>query len=283
MLVQRLLGHFRANLIAYLALFIALSGTTYAGVKVTLPRDSVGTTQIKNGAVTKQKLAGSAVRAFVGKRGPRGPSGPQGLPGPAGPTGDFTGATAGGDLQGTFPSPEIRTGAVTAEKIAIGAISAFQTAPSVGWVPLSDTRFVGQGFLNGWHSAAGPWQGPEYYFDFFGDLHLRGSIAGGTVSSSASGAAFWFCGVDVTSPPAAFEVPTETAGGAFVPGEVEIVNESPPPRLCGVAGTSVAWSMFEVRVVAGSNNRVSLDGISMYFDEYGYGGSGRQPRCPTCG
>jgi hypothetical protein len=50
-----------ANVIATLALFIALGGASYAAVK--LPKNSVGSRQIKNGAVTRAKIGKNAVTA----------------------------------------------------------------------------------------------------------------------------------------------------------------------------------------------------------------------------
>jgi hypothetical protein len=60
--MNRLLSHLRANIVAYLALFVALGGTSYAAVR--LPADSVGTKQLKNGSVTPIKL-GSGTGAYV--------------------------------------------------------------------------------------------------------------------------------------------------------------------------------------------------------------------------
>ena len=48
-------AHLRGNAVAYLALFVALGGTSYAAVNQ--PRNSVGTRQLRNGAVTALKLA----------------------------------------------------------------------------------------------------------------------------------------------------------------------------------------------------------------------------------
>ncbi len=48
-MLRSALRHVRANLVGYLALFVALGGTSYAAVK--LPKDSVTATQIKAGAV----------------------------------------------------------------------------------------------------------------------------------------------------------------------------------------------------------------------------------------
>src|SRR5438094_9990099 len=66
--------------ISLVALFIALGGATYAATSV--PRNSVGTAQLKNGAVTKKKISKGTVAALKGNQGP------QGLPGIQGPKGD---------------------------------------------------------------------------------------------------------------------------------------------------------------------------------------------------
>ena len=85
-----------ANVVATLALFIALGGSSYAAIK--LPRDSVGPNQIRSkavgssevrssalrsrhlrsGSVTKSKLSDSAIAALRGREGPQGPAGPAG-------------------------------------------------------------------------------------------------------------------------------------------------------------------------------------------------------------
>ena len=62
--MTKLTGHFRANAIAYLALFVALGGTSYAAI--TIPPNSVGTRQLRNGAVTPAKVNGRAGVPYVG-------------------------------------------------------------------------------------------------------------------------------------------------------------------------------------------------------------------------
>jgi hypothetical protein len=87
-----------ANVIASLALFIALGGGSYAALQI--PRNSVGTPQLKRNAVTSPKVKrGSLVlsdfrasqrsqlRGPAGPEGPRGATGPEGLNGPRGATG----------------------------------------------------------------------------------------------------------------------------------------------------------------------------------------------------
>lgn len=57
--MTRLLAHARHNAIAYLALFVALGGTSYAAFS--LPANSVGTRQLRNGAVSSNKIAKGAI------------------------------------------------------------------------------------------------------------------------------------------------------------------------------------------------------------------------------
>lgn len=100
--MKRLFGNGRyANVTATLALMIALGGTSYAAI--TLPKNSVGTKQIRNNAVTGAKIRANAVTSskvkdhsllakdFKAGQLPAGPQGPQGVQGPKGDKGD-TGA-----------------------------------------------------------------------------------------------------------------------------------------------------------------------------------------------
>lgn len=79
-----------ALVIALVALFVALGGTSYAAFN--LPKNSVGAAQLKSGAVTRTKIAKKTIAFLRGKRGatgatgPAGPAGKQGQPGPTGPS-----------------------------------------------------------------------------------------------------------------------------------------------------------------------------------------------------
>ena len=87
-----------AMVVASAALLIALGGTSIAAVTA-LPKNSVGTAQLKDSAVVTAKLKNSAVTSvkvqnrsllaqdFAPGQIPPGPSGPQGPAGPAGPPG----------------------------------------------------------------------------------------------------------------------------------------------------------------------------------------------------
>ena len=86
-----------ALVVAFVALFVALGGTGYAALQ--LPKNSVGSKQIRKGAVKTSEIANNAVTGRkvrprsltaadfrVGSlpRGERGPAGPAGPTGPAG-------------------------------------------------------------------------------------------------------------------------------------------------------------------------------------------------------
>ena len=80
--------HLRRHGVAYVALFVALSGTSYAAVTTRLPANSVGTTQVINHSLLKMDFKrGQLPRGPRGLRGPEGFAGPRGLIGPQGPTG----------------------------------------------------------------------------------------------------------------------------------------------------------------------------------------------------
>jgi hypothetical protein len=125
-----MLKHLRNNVVAYIALFVALSGSAYAATA--LPAGSVGTSQLKNGAVTAAKVKHRSLLALdfaagrlpAGARGPAGPvggpgqtgsagaPGPPGGTGPAGPT--FGEQSSSSNLAFVFEdSSELSDGTVT--------------------------------------------------------------------------------------------------------------------------------------------------------------------------
>jgi hypothetical protein len=84
--------HLRQNVVGYIALFVALTGTSYAAVK--LPANSVTTQQVKNHSLLKQDFKrGQLPRGPRGLQGLRGVQGLQGVQGPQGAAG-ANGATS---------------------------------------------------------------------------------------------------------------------------------------------------------------------------------------------
>jgi hypothetical protein len=96
----RVFRHLQHNVIAYAALFVALSGGAVAA-SVALPRNSVGTAQLQANAVVSAKVKNGSLLVAdfrpgqipsgppgaTGPAGPAGPAGPQGAAGTAGPAG----------------------------------------------------------------------------------------------------------------------------------------------------------------------------------------------------
>jgi hypothetical protein len=61
--MTRILHHLKSNVVAYLALFIALGGTSYAAIRI--PAHSVGNRQLKNHSVSADKLDRSSIAGYV--------------------------------------------------------------------------------------------------------------------------------------------------------------------------------------------------------------------------
>ena len=115
-IIARLRGRLTyANVTASLALFIALGGTSYAAIN--LPRNSVGTKQLRTGAVHGKDIRNRTIqtadiskRARNALRGQQGPAGPPGIverarigsEGQAGAGSTTNGATWGSNEPGTY-------------------------------------------------------------------------------------------------------------------------------------------------------------------------------------
>lgn len=93
-----------ANVMATLAVFLVLAGGAYAATR--LPKNSVGTKQLKNGSITLAKLSASAREAL------KGATGPQGSPGAPGATKVIvrTGPVAEDRSVASCPPGEVATG-----------------------------------------------------------------------------------------------------------------------------------------------------------------------------
>jgi hypothetical protein len=101
--MKKIGNHMRGHFVAYLALFFALGGTSIAAANA-LPRNSVGSPQIKNRSIQKVDISRRTVAALHGARGVRGPAGPAGPTGATGATG-ATGTTGAPGAPGATGAP----------------------------------------------------------------------------------------------------------------------------------------------------------------------------------
>lgn len=151
-----------ATLIALVALFVALGGTSYAVTK--LPKNSVGAAQIKKNAVTSAKVKnGTLAVADLSKaaqtslRGQTGPQGAAGAQGPAGPAGPSTPQTIG-------------AGAIGAAQLADGSVTTAKLADPPAWTTLTNTELG-----SGW--STNQFNNPGQYFKGADDIvHFRGDV-----------------------------------------------------------------------------------------------------------
>jgi hypothetical protein len=199
-----------ANVMATVAVFVALGGASYAAV--VLPKNSVGTKQIKNGQIKTADLANAAVTSPKVKDGsllsadfapgqlPSGASGLKGDTGPQGPKGDTGPSTgpASGDLAGSYPAPTIRSGAVTPDKLAADA-----AATTIGSATFSCDASTPGAYCNyfnggtitvdGWSSYGSPYASGAYRRDARNVVHLSGLVKGtGIANCAQSGATIFY-------------------------------------------------------------------------------------------
>jgi hypothetical protein len=134
-----------ALVVATIAVVVALGGTGYAAFN--LPKNSVGTKQLKNGAVTSKKIANGAV----------------------------TGAKVNLGSLGTVPNAAHAAAADNASQLGGQPASAYARS-----TPLTPTAAT---LLNGWTIADSTT--PGYAKDQFGIVHLFGHV-GHTPASQAT-------------------------------------------------------------------------------------------------
>ena len=140
------------------ALVVSLLGATPLGEaaqELVLPRNSVGTAQLRNGAVTGAKVKDRSLLARDFKQGQL-PQGPQGPPGPAG---TIEGVAAGGDLAGTYPSPELAVDAVEGAQVKDASLLLADTAALGGQVRVNPRSVAAHACL----SLSAPARGVKPY------------------------------------------------------------------------------------------------------------------------
>jgi hypothetical protein len=140
-----------ANVMATIAVFIALGGASYAAVKV--PKNSVGTKQIKNGAITGAKIKSGAVT------------------GAKIAAGGITGADINLSTLGPVPSAGH---AATADQASSAARA--NVAGSVETLPAPEPLHIAS-LQNGCLSNNENLGPAAYYKDGFGQVHLVGYFA----------------------------------------------------------------------------------------------------------
>lgn len=125
-----------ANVLSCMALFVALSGATYAAT--TASRNSVKATSIARGAVTAPKLRNGAVR--TAKLRNWAVNGSKIGPGAVGSSQLLDGGIRSVDLGGqVVTTAKLKNGAVTGEKIANSAVTSFKlAADAVGTGKIQD-------------------------------------------------------------------------------------------------------------------------------------------------
>jgi hypothetical protein len=176
-----------SNVIATIALFAALGGAgAFAATSLVGRGGTIAACVGKRGAVRivpagkkcakGEKAVSWSQRGERGLPGPQGPAGqpgiqgpegaqgPQGLQGERGQTGSdaqFNGASAGGALTGTYPSPGL--------------------APPEAWTDILPAGPLTPGhFLGGWINFGAPWRHAGFYKDPWGVVHLKGLVKDGS-------------------------------------------------------------------------------------------------------
>jgi hypothetical protein len=188
-----MITHLRRNVVAYLALFAAVGGTSYAAVR--LPRGSVGRAQLRKNAVTSVKVRDRSLLAKDFKKGqltpgPRGPAGPQGAAGSPG---------ADGAPGQTGPQGPAGPGAIKLLAVPKAADGATARLATVAGFDITDTCSVTQqgGATNDLEfKSTVPTASVHYRF--------AGSTDAGPVSTSIGSGTTSF-GVNPTAPPGAHQ------------------------------------------------------------------------------
>lgn len=225
----------RAHAVGWVALVVALGGTSYAAVQ--LPRNSVGAAQVKRNAITSAKVkngtlvaadfkkgvlaAGKAVAVAVA--GPGGPAGPQGVRGESGATG----------AQGA-PGPAGPAGG--------------QSAPALLWQKVGT---AGQPpFLNAWGNfQPGAYTVAAFRKDQEGVLFLSGAIA------NANG--------DLGTPTVVFQLPV----GYRPTGADNVLLPVYSVKGGSQVGSVVVSANGNVEISTSANDTfVSLDGLAFPLD-----------------
>ena len=127
--------------VASIALLVALGGTSIAAVAVAVPRNSIGTLQLKNNAVVSAKVKNGSLfaRDFRSGQIPRGPRGVQGPPGPAGSAGPAGATGPAGVASPGYVAGVVSTTSTSSSETSAGSYTGLDNGTATVTVPTGET------------------------------------------------------------------------------------------------------------------------------------------------
>jgi hypothetical protein len=149
-----------AFVIATLALVISMGGTGYAALS--LPQNSVGTGQLRKGAVTDAKIKNGTITASKIRHK------------------SLTGAQINVKKLGTVPEAKSAGRALVASPVGAASGGLTGTYPSPSIAPAEPVRLVGApgqpAFDVNWTNVGSGFQPAGFWKDAFGTVHLQGDV-----------------------------------------------------------------------------------------------------------
>lgn len=152
-------------IVACVALTVALGGTGYATISTVIPRESVGTRQLKDDSVVTSKVRDFSLRAWDFKRGslPTGPAGPPGPAGPQGPPGVVGDVTMvensvsvpGNTANGLFKSRAVQVSCPSGEKVIAGGTRWSSDTDAEQLITVYSRPLIINGKVVGWRARGG--------------------------------------------------------------------------------------------------------------------------------